>query len=119
MGEALGLLFAKPDTVSRLMVDEALRYKRQDGAGDALKAIAAANFTAGGQKSGLRELLPAIKVPVQIIWGREDRIIPVTQATGLPATVAVTVIDSAGHMPHMEKAADVNRLIAGFLSTHG
>ena len=115
MQAALGLLFARPDAVSRAMVDEALKFKRQDGATEALMAIAAANFTPDGQKSGLRELLAAIKAPVQILWGRDDRVIPVAQAFALPANIAVTVLDGAGHMPHMEKATDVNRLIAEFV----
>ena len=116
MTTALGLLFARPDTVSRTMVDEALHDKRQDGALAALEDIAAANFTVDGQKSGLRELLLSLKCPVQIIWGREDRIIPVSQSTGLPASIPVTVVDGAGHMPHMEKAAEVNRLISAFIA---
>ena len=116
MQEALGLLFARPEAVTRSMVEEALHYKRQDGAVEALTAIAAANFTPGGQKSGLRELLPNLKPPVQIIWGRQDTIIPVRQADGLPSNVATTLLDDAGHMPHMERAADVNRLIAAFVA---
>ena len=118
MTETLGLLFARPDAVSRAMVEEALRYKRQDGASDALKAIAAANFTTDGQKSGLRELLPAIQPPISIVWGALDRIIPASQAQGLPAKVAATVVEGAGHMPHMEKAAEVNRLILGHLEAN-
>ena len=119
MQDALGLLFARPDAVSRTMVDESLGFKRQDGVTEGLKTIAAANFTPDGQKSGLRELLSAIKVPVQIIWGREDLVIPVAQAANLPPAIAVTVLDGAGHMPHMEKSADANRLIADFIGLHG
>ncbi len=118
MQEALGLLFVRPDAVSRQMIEEALQYKRQDGTVEALAAIAAANFTPGGQKSGLRELLPSLKVPVQMVWGRNDRIIPVAQAEGLGPNVAVTLIEGAGHMPHMEEAATVNRLIADFIARH-
>ena len=118
MQEALGYLFARPEAVSRMMVEEALKYKRQDGAMEALSAIAAANFTPEGQKSGLRELLPAIKAPVQIIWGRDDKVIPVAQAGGLPMHIAVTVLEAAGHMPHMELPGEVNRLIAVFIAQH-
>lgn len=119
MQEALGLLFARPGAVTRAMIDEALAYKRQDGTLEALTAIAAANFTPTGQKSGLRDLLPTLKAPAQIIWGRQDQIIPVSQAEGLSSNVTVTVLDDAGHMPHLERAAEVNRLIAGFAARHG
>ena len=53
-----------------------------------------------------------MKAPVQVIFGSQDRIIPATHAEGLPGNVKVHVIDNAGHMPHMEAASDVNRLIA-------
>ena len=118
MQEALGLLFARPEAVTRAMVEEALHYKRQDGATEALMSIAAANFTPDGQKSGLRDLLPDIKSPVQIIWGRQDKIIPPRQAEGLPSNVVTALLDDAGHMPHMERAADVNRLTAAFVARH-
>jgi pyruvate dehydrogenase E2 component (dihydrolipoamide acetyltransferase) len=57
-------------------------------------------------------------VPTQIIWGREDRIIPLAHAEALADRVPIHVIDGAGHLPHMEKAGEVNRLIAGFLAAH-
>ena len=50
-------------------------------------------------------------MPVQVIWGREDRILPASHAEGLPRRVKVHVIDDAGHLVHMEKAAEVNDLI--------
>jgi pyruvate dehydrogenase E2 component (dihydrolipoamide acetyltransferase) len=116
MQDVLGLLFARPDSVSRQMIEEALQYKRLDGTVEALTAIAEANFTSGGQKSGLRELLPAMTVPVQIIWGRLDRIIPVSQSEGLSPPAKVAVFDGVGHMAHMERATDVNDLIATFVA---
>ena len=50
-------------------------------------------------------------MPAQVIWGRQDRIMPVGHTEGLPASIKVTVLDDAGHLVHMEKAAEVNQLI--------
>ena len=36
-------------------------------------------------------------------------------AEGLPDGVAVTVYDGTGHMPHMEKATEVNALITDMI----
>ena len=47
---------------------------------------------------------------------RRDRILPLRHAEGLPAPVAVHIVEGAGHMPHMEKAAEMNRLLLGFLA---
>ena len=55
-------------------------------------------------------------MPVQVIWGRKDRIIPVAHAEALAARLPVHVVDAAGHLPHMEKTGEVNRLIERFIS---
>jgi len=48
---------------------------------------------------------------VQVIWGEADRVLPVRHADALPANVKVTRIAGAGHIPHLEKAAEVNAAI--------
>ena len=73
------------------------------------------NFPAGRQAAILRDRLGEISVPVQVIWGAADRILPVRQAEGLPDRVAEQILEGAGHMPHMEKAAEVNRQLLAFL----
>jgi pyruvate dehydrogenase E2 component (dihydrolipoamide acetyltransferase) len=54
-------------------------------------------------------------IPLQIIWGEGDRIIPSAHLNGLPASVRANLIPGAGHMVHMEKADEVNDLIEAFL----
>jgi pyruvate dehydrogenase E2 component (dihydrolipoamide acetyltransferase) len=109
-------LFVDPSLVSRDMMDDLLKAKRIDGATAALSAIAGANFADGRQTRVLADRLDHIGVPVQLIWGAEDRIIPSRQAEGLPRDVRVHVLPKAGHMPHMESAAEVNRLLAAHLA---
>ena len=58
-----------------------------------------------------------MRVPVQLIWGAEDKIIPAAHASTLPSRVHVSVLPGTGHMPHMEKAAEVNRLMLDFLAS--
>ncbi len=111
MKDVLGLLFGDADKVSRDMVDASLRYKRQDGAPEALQALLGAMLDGDRQRGSLRNVLMTPPVPILLIWGTQDRIIPVAQAQGLPAAVAVRLFDGAGHMPQMEAAAEVNRLI--------
>ncbi|MEM7025948.1 MAG: alpha/beta fold hydrolase, partial [Pseudomonadota bacterium] len=59
--------------------------------------------------------LSELTVPVQVIWGRQDQILPVAHSEGLPASLPVTVYDDAGHMAHMEKAAEVNDKLRAFI----
>ncbi|MGD0105812.1 MAG: acetoin dehydrogenase dihydrolipoyllysine-residue acetyltransferase subunit [Rhodopila sp.] len=111
----LAKLFVDPSLVSRDMIEDLLRFKRLDGAREALTAIRAANFE-GGQHEILRERLGELgDIPVQVIWGAEDQIIPPRHAEGLPPTVRTHVLSGAGHMPHLEKASEVSRLLLEFL----
>ena len=107
-------LFADPALVNRQLIDDVLKYKRLDGTGAALRAIADQLFPGGQQAIALRDRLADLATPVQVIWGVADRIIPAGQVEGLPEAIATEVIANAGHMVHMEAAAAVNPLIARF-----
>jgi pyruvate dehydrogenase E2 component (dihydrolipoamide acetyltransferase) len=109
--EALNLLVNDPALVSRTMIEDVLRYKRLDGVPEALAAFAEEWFPGGRQRVALSDAVATLKLPVQIIWGREDRIIPVTHAEALASRLPVHIIEQTGHLPHMEKAGEVNRLI--------
>lgn len=115
MTPVLARLFADEGLVGRDMVENILRHKRLDGAEAALKAVAGAAFAGGRQALVLRERMGALRVPAQVIWGAEDRILPASHARGLPDSIAVHVIDGAGHMVHMEKAGAVNALLAALI----
>jgi pyruvate dehydrogenase E2 component (dihydrolipoamide acetyltransferase) len=111
----LELLVADPAMVSREMIEDVLRYKRLDGVEAALSRIAADVFAGGRQALQLGGRLTELAVPVQVIWGRQDQILPASHAEGLPAKVQVAVLGDAGHMVHMEKAAEVNDRLRAFI----
>lgn len=104
----VGLLFADDSLVTRQVVDDLLAYKRLDGVEAALEALLGALLDGDRQRidasSQLRGLGDAI--PVTVIWGSADKIIPVGQAESVPAA-SKQVIEGAGHMPHMEKPSEV------------
>jgi pyruvate dehydrogenase E2 component (dihydrolipoamide acetyltransferase) len=106
-------LFADPGQVSRQMVDEVLRYKRLDGVQGALRAIADSLFADGRQRERLD--LDGLDVPLLVLWGEHDQVIPAAHAEAAPARADVHVLDGAGHSPHMESASRVNDLVARFL----
>jgi pyruvate dehydrogenase E2 component (dihydrolipoamide acetyltransferase) len=112
----LEMLVADASMVSREMIEDVLKFKRLDGVDAALNRIIDATFAGGQQSLQLTGRLTEITVPIQIIWGRQDRIIPVGHSKGLPSNVPVHVFDEAGHMVHMEKAAEVNELIQSFVA---
>jgi pyruvate dehydrogenase E2 component (dihydrolipoamide acetyltransferase) len=49
-------------------------------------------------------------VPVLVIAGAKDKIIPVAHGRGVTGA-KVEIIEGAGHMPQMEQAGKVNGLI--------
>jgi pyruvate dehydrogenase E2 component (dihydrolipoamide acetyltransferase) len=109
--DALQQLVHDPALVSRTMVEDVLRYKRLDGVPAALALIAQQWFPSGQQRTDLRDGIAALQLPVQIIWGRGDRIIPVSHAEALGSGVPVHLLEQTGHLPHMEKPSEVTRLI--------
>jgi pyruvate dehydrogenase E2 component (dihydrolipoyllysine-residue acetyltransferase) len=106
----LQYLFADPGLVSRQMVEDLLKYKRLDGVQAALRGLASAMFKDGRQGRNLADDLARLTLPIQVIWGAKDAIIPAAHAKALP-NARVEIIDAAGHMAQMEAASRVNDLI--------
>jgi len=108
-------LFADKSLVNRQLVDDLMKYKRLDGVDAALRAIADSAFADGHQSALLGERIGAADIPVLVIWGAEDAVIPAAQAANVPGA-RVEIIPDAGHMPQMEAAARVNEVIRDFLA---
>jgi pimeloyl-ACP methyl ester carboxylesterase len=64
-------------------------------------------------------LLGQISVPTLIVWGRDDEVLPYRYAerfhADIPGSELVT-IDACGHMPHVERPAELAAALTGFLS---
>ena len=112
-------LFADESLVNLQLVNDLLNYKRMDGVEATLKALSETLISAGEQ-TFLTDNIVASGIPVLVIWGKQDRIIPVSHAQNYSAAggscVEVEIFDSAGHMVQMEKAYDVNRRLLNFLA---
>lgn len=112
-------LFDDPSLASRQLVDDLLKYKRLDGVSEALDALANNLFANGRQSSLLAAEAAKPGRPVLVIWGASDKIIPASHSAKLPAGWRAEVIDGAGHMVQMEKAATVNTLIRKHVGSEG
>lgn len=112
----LEMLVADPSMISKDMVEEVLKFKRLDGAVDALNTVAHACFEGGRQSLDMKERTDRMSVPMQVIWGNADQILPPAHADGLTESIKVTRLDDTGHLPHMEKADEVNTLIKALIS---
>lgn len=110
--EVIELLVDDPTGISPDMIEEIIKYKRLDGVGPALELLRDQIMPDGRQATLLNDRLDDLVVPTQVFWGQNDKIIPASHAEGLPDRIQVKVYDDTGHMPHMERANEVNALIS-------
>ena len=110
----VGQIFADESLVTRQVVDDLLAYKRLDGVDEALHALLGALLLPDSdtQRTDAATAVAAFggAVPVTVVWGRDDRVIPAAQAEAVAGAVRV-LVDGAGHMPHMERPAAVQAAI--------
>lgn len=101
----LARLVAKPRLVAP-MAAHVLSGLADPGRRAALAAIAAALPAAPPP--------PAAEAPLALIWGAEDRIVPLPGGSVLGQDPEV--IAGAGHLPHVEAAGAINRRLAALLA---
>ena len=82
----LELLFADSSQVTRQLVDDVLKYKRIDGVDAALRSIADQIFGGGQQHVLIGDRLAELQIPLLVVWGAEDRILPAEHARLVPPT---------------------------------
>ena len=104
-------LFGDPALVTRQMLEDILRFKRLDGVQDGLQTIADQLLAGGIQRVALADRLEELAIPLLVMWGENDEIIPCSHARAVTDTARTAVIPGAGHMVQMEAAGEVNRLI--------
>jgi pyruvate dehydrogenase E2 component (dihydrolipoamide acetyltransferase) len=120
----VGQLFADESHLTRQLVDDLLAYKRLDGVDESLHALLDTLLDGDAQRGDSAAALAAVlatpggAMPVTVVWGRGDRIIPAAQAEAVTGAVS-HLIDDAGHMPQMERPAEVQAAIEETIARAG
>ena len=104
------MLFADPSIVTKDMIEDMVRFKRIDGVEDALLRLRD-RLVDGKDATALAADLSRIPVAI-VIGSKSDNIVGAPDASALPPGFKVTWIEGAGHMPHLEKSAQVNAILA-------
>jgi pimeloyl-ACP methyl ester carboxylesterase len=73
-----------------------------------------AAITKGGRQGEIpRESLAGLVMPVTVVWGTDDPVLPFSQTNGLPENLALQVVPGAGHMLPIEARKTVTMAIRG------
>ena len=102
-----GWEFRLPKFLAKTAVEARLR----PGANATLEAIVEELLDGSVQKTLPVHDIANLPMPIKVIWGTQDRVLPTRQAHKLPGTIATHVFDRVGHMPHLEVPNEVVRLI--------
>ncbi len=115
----LARFFANPGLVQLALVEQLYQQRMQPGAQEALASTANAAFEDGQQRIDLRDTLGGLHIPVLVIWGEADAVIPVAHAQGArrASQSRLEVFADCGHCPHVERADAFNELVQSFLVT--
>ncbi len=101
----------------RFYEDVDLAFKQRVSAGDNYTVNQLVDSMIRGEDA-LDGRMGAIRTPTLIVWGREDRIIPLTFGERLHKEIAgsqLRVIDGCGHMPHVECPKEFVTAVLEFL----
>jgi pimeloyl-ACP methyl ester carboxylesterase len=76
-------------------------------------------FTLASRPSGLAEKLEQFSLPVLVVTGDDDRVVPTAESVRLASELPnarLSVIANAGHVPHEERPADLMDAMRDFLN---
>ncbi|MCL0029242.1 alpha/beta fold hydrolase [Dehalococcoidia bacterium] len=121
-GLMLRQCFHDQGMVTPELVDELRRTSSLPGAREAgLKVIRNYISPWGVKRKYIRtEELDSLGMPIMIVWGNRDRILPPEHglnAARASKTASFQVLADCGHWPHMEKSTEFNDLALEFLSS--
>jgi pimeloyl-ACP methyl ester carboxylesterase len=107
---ALGFVTRHPSRLPSTLAAEQLRGAGKPGFMQALKA---------NIDYPVRERLPEIACPTLIVWGADDKVIPVADASvfeELIPNARKVIFEDTGHMAMLERPAAFNELLAEFIA---
>jgi pimeloyl-ACP methyl ester carboxylesterase len=125
VGDLPGQRLAVEATLSQVFHDDGLVTDERvaeylDGVArpGTFEAMRSLGHSLGNETAVVQDALPGIEAPTLVVWGREDRWIPLRDADLFVAAISgaeKVVFDSCGHMPQEEKPEELGELLGEFL----
>ena len=116
MRPMLEMLYRDTRRINDAMVGYALAGRADPAFRDCVDRMTDANFQDGRQRFDYAPQIVVHPFPAHLVWGREDRIVPVAHAERLADRLPVHILDAVGHMPNVEAAEAFNAIVAGLLA---
>lgn len=114
-----GIAYPNQDAITDELIEILSSPAYDDGAGQTLlrlsRSVRKASFA-----DSVRDLLPPINIPMLLIWGLQDRMIPSSQARAiaeLNTNLKLIELENAGHCPHDEYPEQFNALLLDWLKS--
>jgi pimeloyl-ACP methyl ester carboxylesterase len=111
--ERVEYTFYDPKTATKELVDEVFEVVNNRN-----KILRILSMAKSAMRHNLRKEIPSIKIPVSLIWGKEDRITPAEvgeEFHSLLPNSELYFIDQCGHAAMMEKPEEFNLILEKFL----
>jgi pyruvate dehydrogenase E2 component (dihydrolipoamide acetyltransferase) len=119
LGPWLRLLVADAAALTTAFVRATARLRQDEALSRAQSALAQALFPDGTQAFSIRPALERLGMPIRVVFGTDDRIIPAHHAALVPGLVAVHRLRGIGHMPYLENQTLLARILSHHLAGGG
>lgn len=110
--------YASPEAVSDELVEILAGPAQDRGSAAAFCALFRA-MTGGKFAPSVKRLLPTLNLPMLLIWGQKDRMVParlLVQFRDLNPQLQLLELENVGHCPHDEAPEQVNGLILDWIA---
>lgn len=115
------LAYANPDAVTDELVDILVGPAQDRGSAQAFYAILKA-MTSGQFSPSVKVVLPTLKIPMLLMWGQQDRMVPppefAREFAEYNPNLQLLKLDNAGHCPHDECPEQVNQAILEWIDRY-
>ncbi|MGB3300552.1 MAG: alpha/beta fold hydrolase [Phormidesmis sp.] len=111
-------LYQNPDRVDQALLEGFVRPTQERGAARTFCYLVKSR-TSDSFSPMTRDLIPLVQVPALLVWGKSDRVIPISwgiYVNTLSDQLTFVAVESAGHFFYDERAADLHQLIDQWLS---
>ncbi|MEE9374716.1 MAG: alpha/beta fold hydrolase [Rhizobiaceae bacterium] len=111
LAEVMPSFYSSTHLLPEQKIEMQLQHRKKAGAVEMLTAIAN-DMTRNGKQGVLPlDAMLKLKIPISLIWGDEDMILPVIQTAGLQDKLDLHLLKGVGHTPAEEAQPIVKALI--------